>query len=97
MPFTGGSANKSAVFNGRIIMINNSEQLWSSRDGSTWINHGEDLGLPENAYGASLNVFGNYLWLRASGWSRFRGNYDNAMYRSSDGINWRIGLSLNAK
>lgn len=91
-PFSAGFANKSIGYNGMLILLTDSEELWSSTNGASWTSQGADIGLPANAYGSSMCVLGDYLWLRASGWSRFRGNFDNATYRSNDGINWRIGL-----
>ncbi|BCD96532.1 hypothetical protein [Marinagarivorans cellulosilyticus] len=88
---------EAAVYNDRIYLIGGNDSgeelqdIWSSADGASWTLDVEDAG-PLARRNYSTEVYKGELWLHGGYHHDSIAYYQRDLWRSNDGINWRVGL-----
>lgn len=96
------AGHQTIVFNNKIWLIGGfipsiqkserSNEVWSSENGLDWTKVAEGPFSPRSMHRAF--VFNNHLWISGDG--RSFGSGKNDIWRTEDGINWRLGVNLSA-
>jgi N-acetylneuraminic acid mutarotase len=94
MPLPEGSESPTLVFNDRMWVIGADgyalrSDVWSSADGSNWVQETAAAAWPERVLGATA-VFNGRMWILGGARGGHTGNRLNDVWSSADGINWRL-------
>jgi hypothetical protein len=88
---------ETIVYNDKILLISGRDSagelsdIWSSTNGTTWTLETSDSGI-RGRTGFDLTIFDGELWLHGGVWQDGLAKYQKDVWRSDDGVNWRVGL-----